>query len=345
MKIKKQQPKKKILIISYPINKNQNGVESYDYYSALVFLLTKGIQDNFMDTVDVILKIPSDHNTQIEFILKAVEDTEIDYIVVSPKNVSFFYHKDKLALIAPLIEKNKIIFIDQGFEYLEKSLKDEVAEEKIKFPPYVQANWYQGGREAGASAWRYLKNRKITAPHIVLIEGGIGSEPRIAGFEDYLKIKTSEADKLFFPTYFRHNSNYLKSDANEFFTKYLKESMDSKNPIDIIFCTNDEMALGVREALIAKIDFSNDANIHYHKSNQVPKIIGFDGILDLTLLLKSKNEDFIYDTILVGLDKQVKKIVEIISLQLEGRILKEGQKFITVDCESYRVLHNLEKPE
>lgn len=327
---------RKILLISSSITSVDNEIDTFDYFAAIASELAIKIQNRYKD-VELVLKVPEGggktKDQQVRFIDEAINShSAYECIVISPIDRDDLYPKMKSWITK--YGANKIIFIDQGFttDDYGNFHADDVAR-----PPYVQADWREGGRVAAKSMLKYFKANNITCPHIVLVKGNIGSPQRISGFKE---IMDGESSPTFQVSYHECNGNYSKKVARECFEPYLDNCINSNKSIDGIFATNDEMALGVRDALIKHKD-NYVKKLNAVNGGKLPMVIGFDGIKDLTLLIDHK-DDFIYDTVNVRLKEQLQCLAIIIDKIIinKGPITKD-EKFVSMPCISYRELKQL----
>jgi hypothetical protein len=284
----------KFLLVTAPISKLDRSIDSFDFFAGLVSELAIVLQRRYPNS-EIIIKVPGItidyHSDQIGFVNAGIQK-KYDCIIISPydvNNIIMEFNEWKNA-----IKEQKIVFIDQGFEFISSEQVAFFVEDYIEMPAYVQANWMQGGQAAAESAYTYLLKRDIKSPLIVLLEGGVGSKERISGFRDHMNSKKSEV----YPTFYTHNALYDKQLAKEFFLSYIEKCISSSKYVDIVFAANDEMALGAREALNILKEQKSEKALKYFSEIQT-KIIGFDGIKDLTLLIDSYQDKYIYDTICV----------------------------------------------
>jgi ABC-type sugar transport system substrate-binding protein len=210
--------------------------------------------------------------------------------------------------------------------------------DKVDRPPYVQADWVQGGEVAGHSMRKLMEVRNVKVPHIVIIEGLVGSPQRVRGFQAAMRQSNVSDFKPHYPDGLK--GRYSMKSARELFEPYLLECISENIVIDGVFATNDEMALGVRDALTKNKDaymaaFSSRDKFH------LPAVIGFDGIKDLTFHIDN-NDDFIYDTVNVRLKDQIERLAHIIEMVTTGiEITEEEKKFVRMPCVSYREMKGL----
>lgn len=326
----------RILFISSTTSSVDNQ-DTFDYFSSIISELAFKIQHVFPE-YDFVLKVPEGGGVpaadqQIQFIEKAISaDWPFNCIVVSPVDRTRIYERSKAWI--PKYGNDRLIFVDQGFP-LDEFPRFHL--DSVNRPPYVQADWVQGGGVAGHSMRKLMEERNVKCPHIVIIEGLVGSPQRIQGFKDAMRQSHVSDFKPVYPDEGLKGHYSMKS-AREVFEPYLIDCIAEKRKIDGIFATNDEMALGVRDALTQhKEEYVNmlatlGDNLH------LPAIIGFDGIKDLTFHIDN-NDDFIYDTVNVRLKDQIERLAYIIEMTISGNeISDEKKKFVQMPCISYREL-------
>jgi len=328
--------KSRFIFISSPFFSTDNESDTYDYFAYMVAKLSQEIEARF-DNIDLIVKVPGGgskiSNVQSRLIRRAIKSkNEYSCIIINP------YNRDELYKNVETWIKNfgedKLFFIDQGYT-LKKYRRFH--DDRCSRPPYVQANWFEGGKIAGKSMANLFYSKGLTAPHIVILEGDVGSDERIQGF----KLGIQEFKRPNFsisPAYSYCKGNYSKKQARDSFDVFFNDCLKSIRRIDGIFACNDEMALGVRDVLIKHAEaYCQILNISRREKEDLPQIIGFDGIKDMTLLIDNDHE-FLYDTICVFPEKQVEKLVNIIEqIVVNGNsTLNTNDKYIEMPCESYR---------
>ena len=299
---KKTKWRKKILFISSPITTKLEDVETLDYFAYIVSMLSQKLENVFSD-YDLVVKVPEEDanptDKQINIIkgtIRTIKNNKREYevIIISPHNKT-----ELIKHIADLCEvsKNKVLLIDQG--YFTDNEKFYFFERGIPCPPFVQSDWTQGGNIVGKAVNAYLKQKKICSPNILFVGGGIGSEERIEGFKKALEdLSPSYLDTII-------DGGYSRQKASTEFSSFLTKIQNKT--IDIIFCTNDAMALGVKEVI---------GNI---RDNKKPIIIGYDGIRDFTLPM-NLGDPFLFATVDVNLTKQIDHLLMILKEIIENNI-------------------------
>lgn len=332
----KKKPKK-ILLISSSITSPDSDIDTYDYFAGIASELAINLQSRHPE-YELVLKVPEGgikaKDQQVRFISEAITPIEnYECIVISPVDRDNLY---------PMMNKwikeygkNRIIFIDQGYT---KEDYEYFHTDDISRPPFVQADWKNGGKVAAESMFNVLSKHSVKCPNIALLKGKIGSPERIKGFKEFLS--SQENPSNFKVCYTEFDGDYSRKKALEVFEPYLKTCIEQKKPIDGVFAVNDEMALGVREAI-----YKNKEEFLKHiapvQNNRLPFVIGFDGIRDATLLIDNK-DDLIYDTVDVRLKEQIKKLSSLIEAIIISKThYKDEDKFVLMPCISYRELKKL----
>jgi hypothetical protein len=327
----------RILFISSTTSSADNE-DMFDYFSSIISELAFKIQ-RLYPAYDFVLKVPEGGgpaaaDQQIRFVEEAISAAPpFKCIVVSPVDRQRIYAKSKTWIQQ---YGNRLIFIDQGFPLDEF---EYFHEDGVPRPPFVQADWVQGGEVAGHSMRMLMEKRTLKCPYVVIIEGLVGSPQRIQGFQKAMR-QSNVPD--FNPSYTDGlKGRYSKKSAREVFEPFLMQCIAQERLIDGIFTTNDEMALGVRDALAKHKDVYKTTFEHLGDKFHFPAIIGFDGIKDLTFHIDNDDE-FIYDTVNVQLKEQIKSLAHIIEMTISGQEIKNvNHKFVKMHCVSYRHLRNL----
>ena len=326
--------RKRILFVSTSTTSVDDD-DTNDYFASMIAELAIKVQD-LPGSPELLIRVPqrgqSASAQQVTFIENAIEDSNpFDCIIISPVDRDKLYNSHLGDWITK-VRHNRLVFVDQGFA--ENEFKNFL-DDDVSRPPYVQADWVQGGRIAGNSMRQKLfKERKARYPHIVLVKGLVGSPQRIEGFKKGMVGDGSSVGCQ--PSYYECEGKYSKRSARETFEPYLLDCIKEKRCIDGVFATNDEMALAIRDALAKNKEDYVAAFPPTDGRALLPVVIGFDGIRDLTLHI-DRIDDFIYDTVYVGLKDQIDHLANIVEKVINGaKKISAEEKFVVMKCESYR---------
>jgi ribose transport system substrate-binding protein len=132
------------------------------------------------------------------------------------------------------------------------------------------------GAHAARYVARYLSTHQIDNP-LVLVVGSTTQSGRQQAFAHVLKEKVPNASVLL-----NNKGAFVRSRAREIVEMHLKESARRGRSFDIIFCTNDEMALGAVDAIR-----SADP-----RSQAQPLVLGVDGTDEALALIQSGGTPF-----------------------------------------------------
>lgn len=296
-----------ILFISSEIAASSD--ESLEYFSLVATELARELQlDNKKNLpIDFVLKVPRPQSPEASQIsmLRELEDTTDKYlaVILSPYNTeSLAPHVLRLRKANPRLP---MFTIDKCFPDNCKAFK--------KFPHLLPAgvmnHWRKGGEIAAQSFYRHCQRMGFKSPTVILVEGLEGSKERLDGFEAQIKHLTHDAVQI----RRLRGCEFRRDKAREITNQFLA----SKRPGDIhgFFCANDEMALGVWDS-VRKWEEG-------HKTRSGVRIVGYDGIRDLTVLM-SQDDHLILSTIDVRLRDQVKQLA---SLVFETLLTPTGPQF------------------
>jgi len=185
---------------------------------------------------------------------------------------------------------------------------------------------------------RALNSRGIANPNVVIMRGLVGSEIRIDGFKAGMASVAEDWRVAYAEGFHGH---YSKQGAFDSFEPYLVERIAAHSPIHGVFATNDEMALGVREALLKhRLEYASTFAPRVGCMTSFPVVVGFDGIRDLTLLI-DHDDDLVIDTVDVQLTKQIQELTRIVTAALFDQLKSlpsEGPdgRYVQMECQSYR---------
>lgn len=159
-----------------------------------------------------------------------------------------------------------------------------------KWPPGVMCDWYAGGKLAANVLWNYLDQVRVNNPLIWVLTGIDGTEARQRGFRHWMRDNTNIHQDNIEDVPAKFQQDVARA---EFRRKY---DQDGRLP-HAVFCTNDEMALGVAEAL-DEIDGTTGNRDTNNDPRQSPgpgpsfgiKVVGFDSIHDVTTHLSERSD-------------------------------------------------------
>jgi ABC-type sugar transport system substrate-binding protein len=323
---------KPVLFIAPQIINVESNVEAFDYFSYLVTTLSSKIQNSCNSSV--IIKFP-DGITQKELLKKALKNKNYySAVIVSPikiseiaKEVIDHYHGGNTP---PIFSIDKAI----------KSVNENVV-------PYVIADGNDGGKIAAEFFIRLFKYFEFkqgipfkkpkpenpTISRFLIIKGLEGSEERVIGFSSVFSKNTS------FACVCSKEVNFTRDGAFVEFLEQLKKVIPEYkkgDPLENVFfkgvfCCNDEMAIGVRDALVSLayhlntqpeiFSLLNAFSIDLDEFKEVilnTKVVGYDGINDVTYLIR-RQDNFLYGTVSVKIDEQISYLTELINAFLDPK--------------------------
>ncbi len=276
-----------IAYISSPIALQDTS--SFDYFVSIINYLVEDVH-NLLER-ELIIKVASGKSKkeQIELFDQVLSDSnQYSAVIVSPesaKELKVFCEENESTIKEVIHGGIPIFTIDKKLTKLRSGFQI----------PYITANWSYGGKLAAMAYERLRQNLMTPKDRVFIVKGGEGSDSRIRGFKSYLKkempsIKIDETIKRL---------DYSRETAfNHLFENKSKYDLDS---CDLVFCCNDEMALGVREFLMLE-------NVSVHET----KVIGFDSTIEFKWLEKYSN-NHLYKTVDVQLRRQVRQLVKFLA--------------------------------
>lgn len=178
-------------------------------------------------------------------------------------------------------------------------------------PPFVGADESCGGTIAGRMLAEHFQESRLERPEILVVKGtSTGWESgRIQGFSiemlgKYPEANISETEDLYY------DRARAARAALETFSKL---SQGGSVTLDGIFACNDDMALGVRSAII-------QAENNGLKFRKHLKIVGYDGVKEMRNYIDNRDK-WILGTVDVKLEEQIS-----LCLQLIRKMLEEGTR-------------------
>ncbi len=276
-----------IAYISSPIALQDTS--SFDYFVSIINYLVEDVH-NLLER-ELIIKVASGKSKKEQIqLFKQVLSSYNQYsaIIVSPesvKDLKIFCEENESTLKNIIYGGIPIFTIDKKLTKLKSGFQI----------PFITADWSYGGKLAAMAYQRLYDELKKPKGKVFIVKGGEGSEPRIRGFKYFLKKEMPNIE-------IRETKKRLDYSRETAFNHLYENKTNYRlGSCDLIFCCNDEMALGVREFLMReKVPVSET------------KIIGFDSTIEFKWLEKY-NTNHLYKTVDVQLRRQVRQLVKFLS--------------------------------
>jgi len=182
--------------------------------------------------------------------------------------------------------------------------------------PYARGSDQAGGRLAADAADWHLRQLEISRPARVLLVRGLWAQTRVEVFKSALRENRKNLIFLELAKPCRWDLEGACAAVHSYIEAH------SKDEIDIIFCSNDEMALGARLAII-------DARRKGLEAASSTRVIGFDGTDTFSYLLRCR-DSILLNSVDVGVRAQVKKAMDIIRLLNKNSDPEEDETYIEV---------------
>jgi len=297
--------KGKVLFISQPLFKDEGEVDTLDYFCQMLASLAIHIDE--VDNYDMVIKIPKSIDAwsdQVNFLIECKNNSkEYDLVIISPYDRKRIL--EHIINLQKVNNKLNVFTIDKG--YTDKEF-EQFSEGHVDPPKYIQADWEHGGELAAEKFIEYIveNHSDKQANCQILVVKGNDCHERENAFIEKIK-KYSNMNSAFDAKTTQISGNFLRDTAYTETKNWILKNMSNiiAKPLYGVFACNDEMALGVRQAIIEIESESNPFQ------DYTPQIIGFDGIKDVVLRIK-ENDKYLYGTINIKVDKQVKELVELI---------------------------------
>jgi len=215
-----------------------------------------------------------------------------------------------------------ILTIDKG--YIDDEIKLDVG---VPHPPYVMCDENYGGRIAARSLISFFEENRheVPEPRVAVLSGLEGSDLRIEGFKEEFTSHFS-GDGAVYPNPLA--GEFRRAVARQLTQAFLKKQ---RLAVHAFFCCNDEMALGVRDALEEETNKFRRRIRHIGGTAKIPlgekrsklkclyaellwllniKVVGFDGIREVRILLDRKDQ-WLLNSVDVDVPNQVAHLVEL----------------------------------
>lgn len=280
--------RKRLLLISSVSTGGKN------FFARLVGEIVTVSEENDFDVLIKMVKTEEDYRIepQLNLLHKLLrEECDFDVMCIIPTSPEFTTNM----VIELIEERNVLIAIDVRYEDI-----SPFERKKIKPPPIVQVDNISGGRLASETLSKFFLKNRIENPTVLTISGPVGlmhARDREKGFlDEFRKIfPESKIIKL-------EPGDWFREKAEKNFNNFLK--LNKNKEINGIFAGNDEMALGIRKAII-KAKKRGDIEI-----SQDVKIMGFDNITEMQELIETEDE-YILGTIDQNLNLMAKELIKL----------------------------------
>lgn len=281
-------------------NKNQEA----KVMKPLVVFAQANSQDPWRQRMDEEMRLAyQKHSNSFEFVLKDAEDDPAKQISVVE---NFLARKPKVVLISPINEAVKSIIEKVQAQKIPVIMLDRKV--NTNYTAWVGGN----NRDIGIKAGEYLAKRLNGTGTILMVQGTAGANStteRREGFLEAMKkypsIQVISGD----------DCGYQRQKA----LLYMENFLTSKKPFDAVYCHNDEMAMGVCQAMeyskavkriIIGVDGVQSQIFDYIKQGRVDATFVYPvpGKEAIELALKVINEEPIekkdntLDTVMINID-------------------------------------------
>lgn len=291
---------------------------SNDYFVQLLTLIVQKIHKVIDADVVVKLAKSTSSDDQVSLIQEIFSRKEkYSGVILSPVNVSH----------AAQALRNHITDLND-YKLLPIITIDKQITEDINgiLIPSVTSDWKKGGACAAELILSKLTIHHDDGPKNILYMPGLeGSAERIAGLTD--ELTKDDKEKRFTLTGLPP-ADFTRETAKALFDTYLKRN---KNDVDFVFACNDEMALGIRDAILEARQLPIPNPLIEHT-----KVIGFDGTKEFTAAMNSETNDILLATVDVNLESQVDNLVEKIYKLFSKEKDYTSLESFSPDSDSYR---------
>ncbi len=166
---------------------------------------------------------------------------------------------------------------------------------------FVGFDNHAGGRKAAQALVHVLRDRSLASPRVLVIGSNVQTA-RQEEFRNHLMTAFPLARVVV-----DQNGYFLRDKARTLATHYFREARDHGKCYDAVFCTNDEMALGVIEALqtlppkIAKQIF----------------VVGYDAVQEAVKAIEGGNSP-LKNSVVQDTREMAERAVDLLAIMLEG---------------------------
>lgn len=302
-RIKQLHPSPILFISSVIADSSSNS--HLEYFGSIIRLLADEFAKHKDWSIDCVIKITPTTFDQTLLIADAISrDDYYRGIIIAP-----YETEESGRLIHEYLDVNDrnscpIFTIDKTYHKL------SLFNGNVKAPCGVMSDWEQGGKEAATLFDHYCKRLNINSPRILLVDGLEGGKERLESFYRTL-VPVYENSMLCWLI----NGDFSRNKACD---KFFGDILTKVKPgyIHGVFCANDEMALGVRDAIKYWEEDHEDEKLGI-------VIIGYDGIETVKKYI-DQGDPYLLNTIDVNLRNQVRQLTHCVMQTLRGDKFKEN---------------------
>lgn len=318
--------RRRIAFVTAALLPDREMISSFDFFA----VLTSEVLRNLQDLYDVIVQVPTSQTvddavgSQLKIIRELLErGGQYSGIIITP--VEATETASAVVEFLPRLKSTKLVTIDQSLE----ESKDLFSKAGLSVPLSVVADNKGGGAQAAKALWHYYEsfpsNHKPNPPKFLVIEGTGASPERLKGFREWISKKGSAEVEPSGGLQFTRASGY------DWFHHRL-HTQDDWNEVVGVFACNDELALGICEALDDWLTASPvRPAMHF-------AIVGFDGIRDVTHQIESSRERWLVNTVKNPINRMAESLKRLIEGLLSGEAAADSVR--PVKCELFREPRN-----
>ena len=195
------------------------------------------------------------------------------------ENILNHRHRYTAGIVVPVKPddtKHEILQFTKSFAKPVLFLDVQPFDSEADYPPdtaYLGYDNEAGGVQAADAMCQFLQRARIEKPRILII-GATAQTGRQTGFESHLKRLIPNAEVIT-----HDDGEFARAEAKRIAQNYLESSTGHPWPFEGVYCTNDEMALGVVEVLLTLPEEQRHSVI----------VVGYDGIEEARLVIDSGN--------------------------------------------------------
>lgn len=276
---------------------------SFDFFA----ILTSQVLQHLQNEYDVVVRVPAPEEIgeigrSQRTLLSELFNTSNSFhaYVVSPVDVSAV-----ASVVVPFLRKHnpaRLVTVDQSLGSSRLFRKGNV-----KVPRSVVPDNIHGGELAAESLWQYYQsfpeNERLKRPKFIVVEGTGASSDRFDGFKRKIA-RLSNGKALVSPS---GPLSFSRESASQWAREQLRDNMNAWNNVVGVFACNDELALGVCDALEWHLTRPT------RQQMVTAAVVGFDGIRDVTGRIEKPDELWMLNTVIIPIDAIARRLREVVN--------------------------------